>query len=186
MIVNLGLALWRMLAVRIIWRNGSVGYAIDMLATAAAALAVVSLGTGMVFAHAVLAGFALWQIFEWAAHRYLLHGLIRGQHWLHHRAPDGDAGVPPFVTIPLLLMALWAAVALIGDVAGRGVFCGFALGYLSYNLTHWAIHTGRWPRRGILGGVARRHDLHHRGVAANFNVLLPFADMAFGTYAAAN
>lgn len=159
------------------------GYFADMTITPVV-IAAVALATGIggAWASAAIAGFLLWQPFEWATHRHVLHGFMRAKHWLHHRSPTGDAGVPPFVTLPLLLVLLAACLALFGPVVGGGLFAGFAVGYETYNLTHWAIHAGHWPRTGFVGGVARRHDLHHRGVAANFNVLLPIVDLCSGTF----
>lgn len=168
---------------KIVWRNGRVGYFADMAITPIILIGVMlATGASEPLAYAAIAGFAAWQIFEWAAHRYVLHGLVRGQHWLHHREPTGDAGVPPVFTIPALLLLLALLILSFGPPIGGGLFAGFGLGYWTYNLTHWAIHAGYWPTSGLLSGVARRHALHHRGTPANFNVLLPICDLLFGTF----
>jgi hypothetical protein len=166
-----------------LFKNGMVGYFADIAITPVIVLAAgCATGVGVAWAHSAIAGFLLWQIFEWAMHRHLLHGPLRDQHWVHHRFPNGDTGVPAFITLPAVALLLLACLAAFGAKVGGGLFTGFAIGYETYNLTHWAIHSGRWPHTGWLGGVARRHALHHRGVAFNFNVLLPIADLMFGTY----
>lgn len=166
-----------------VWRNGHTGYFVDMAVTPIILLAV-SLMTGSTgpWLHAAAAGFIAWQPFEWVAHRHILHGPLRGQHWLHHRHPTGDAGVPPFITLPLILLLFVTLNLIAGQSVGGGFFVGFGFGYWTYNLTHWAIHAGYWPSTGLLAGVARRHKLHHHSVAVNFNVLFPICDLCFGTF----
>lgn len=168
---------------KLVWRNGLVGYFADMVVTPIILIAVmIATMETWLWPCAAVAGFLAWQPIEWAIHRHILHGPLRGQHWMHHREPAGDAGVPPFFTIPLLLGLLAAVIGAAGATIGGGFFTGIGLGYWTYNLTHWSIHAGYWPIDGLLGGVARRHKLHHRGVPANFNVLFPICDLLFGTY----
>ena len=168
------------------FRNSLAGYAADMALTPPIILiGALITGIGVPWALAGIVGFALWQVFEWFMHRHILHGWAKREHWKHHREPTGEAGIPPWLTLPAVVALFVVLVLLLGSAIGGGLFTGLAFGYWTYNLTHWAIHAGHWPRAGILGGIARRHDLHHRGVAANFNVLLPWADMAFGTYRSA-
>ena len=65
-----------------------------------------------------------------------------------------------------------------------------ALYYGAYEYTHWCMHLPRPKKRlmermHIVGWVFYRlnghHLLHHRYMGRNFNVVLPFWDLCFGT-----
>jgi hypothetical protein len=123
-----------------------------------------------------------WPLVEWWMHRFVLHRHFRHDHWHHHRDPLGhEGGILPL--LPDVLFVAMAAVTLpvAGASLGGAGLSGVAIGYGTYVWSHWLIHTRVWPRRGWLGGVARRHDVHHRGVEANYNVLIPLGDWVFGT-----
>jgi len=149
---------------------------------------------------AVAAVAAVQPWFEWALHRYVLHGPARtvaGQridpgapHRDHHRVPDDVAGA--------LLGTAYAAtngagVALLAGAVGMaaagpaGVVSGAAAGeaaLLAYEWTHLLSHSGvtprtRWYRR--LRAAHLRH--HHRDEAANFGVTSRLADRVAGTAA---
>ena len=130
-----------------------------------------------------LAGFFIgWPLVEWWMHRVLFHRLFRHEHWDHHADPQGDLSVVPPIMELILAMLFGLMVLAMGMQIGASVFSGFTLGYALYNDAHWCMHAGWWPRRGWLGAAARRHAVHHQGIEANYNVLLPVGDWLFRTY----
>lgn len=169
------------------FRTDKTEFEPDMFFTACWIVAVLALvlftrGKSLVLLNSAIGGFIAWQVFEWFFHRHVLHTLFRKQHDMHHRFPAGNYGVPMGMAQAVVGFTLLLFFVTMGLVVGGGAFVGFTFGYLTYTATHYVMHHLKWPRTGFLGGPARRHDLHHRGVAANYNVLLPFADMVFGTY----
>jgi sterol desaturase/sphingolipid hydroxylase (fatty acid hydroxylase superfamily) len=65
--------------------------------------------------------------------------------------------------------------------AHPAVGAGWMLGYVVYDLQHWAIHAR--PARSRYGAWVRRHHFHHHDEAPgrNYAVTLPLWDLAFGT-----
>lgn len=123
-----------------------------------------------------------WPLFEWWLHRELLHRWLRRAHWIHHVEPLGDTHILPLVPDALLLVTLGIMTAVFGRQTGAAVFVGFGSGYATYYYGHWCMHVGWWPDGGWLGEARSRHAVHHQGVEANYNVLVPLGDWMFGTY----
>ena len=147
-------------------------------------------------------------LFEWMLHRYLMHrpfGPLKypyQRHALvHHRIFKSDhtyhlMDEKDKMTIP---MAWWNGPALIAmamvpfatvDLLGGnwGLLCGAALAcsayYGAYEYMHWCMHLPRKrhvERSGIFFRLNGHHLLHHRYMHKNYNVVLPLADLCFGT-----
>jgi sterol desaturase/sphingolipid hydroxylase (fatty acid hydroxylase superfamily) len=73
-------------------------------------------------------------------------------------------------------------------VVERPGVCGAALAFTSYysvyEYLHWCMHLPRKrpvERSGIFFRLNGHHLLHHRYMHKNFNVVLPLADLLFGT-----
>lgn len=130
-------------------------------------------------------GYFSWVMFEWWFHAKLLHRRYRREHWVHHKRPSDihvNEQLPWQLTNGLLAAGSVFTVTLAGPY-GAAFAAALALGYLSYIGTHHALHQGLIrPTTPFLGAVVRRHELHHRGVEANFNVLCPLGDHLMGTY----
>jgi sterol desaturase/sphingolipid hydroxylase (fatty acid hydroxylase superfamily) len=69
-----------------------------------------------------------------------------------------------------------------------GILCGAALAtsayYGAYEYMHWCMHLPRKrhvERSGIFFRLNGHHLLHHRYMNRNYNVVLPLADLCFGT-----
>jgi hypothetical protein len=123
-----------------------------------------------------------WPIVEWWLHRYVLHRAFRRDHWHHHVNPLGhEGGILPLLPDAIFVAVSAVVIGVLGLALGAALLSGVAGSYAAYVWSHWLIHTGRWPRRGWLGAIARRHELHHLGVEANYNVLIPLGDLVFGT-----
>jgi len=139
-----------------------------------------------------LGGLFLWTLAEYVLHRYVFHYLgprlwQRRMHFVlhgvHHDFPqDTDRLVMPLgASIPLGVAFYFTFQALIGPALVDPLFIGFALGYLAYDGTHYAIHHFRMSSRW--GKWIKRHHMvhHHTGANARWGVSSPLWDWVFGT-----
>lgn len=137
------------------------------------------------------AGLMVWVLFEYAMHRYLFHWDARSEwcrqfvfvmHGNHHVDPNDRMRnlMPPVVSLPIG-GGVWAvSVALLG-MAGTWLFFGFILGYVLYDITHYACH--QWPMKGALAHMLKRHHMRHHFVdtEGNYAITGLFLDRLFGT-----
>ena len=119
----------------------------------------------------LLAGIFIWTITEYLLHRYIFHFVPKSKwglrlhfifHGVHHDFPR-DAKrlvMPPSASIPLALLFyllfLWLVPARMMDA----FFAGFLIGYLVYDMTHYAIHHGNFKSR-LMKSIKQHHMLHH-------------------------
>ena len=147
-------------------------------------------------------------LFEWTLHRYIMHRPLgkftypfKSHALVHHHIFKSDHTYhlihePDKWTIP---MAWWNGPVLIlvgltpflvaaissGQwviLAGAALAC--AAYYGAYEYMHWCMHLPRKrniERSGIFFRLNGHHLLHHRYMGKNFNVVLPLADLCFGT-----
>jgi hypothetical protein len=146
--------------------------------------------------------------FEYGFHRWVLHrrsGLLRHPYQmhalLHHRVFQGDAtyhvqheGDRDLILFEwwqgLLMLAarapaVWGLQAISGVPVFWGGMTALAVYYALYEYLHWCMHNpaGRWvEHRSAFRVLDAHHRLHHRLWRVNFNVVLPIADMVFGTF----
>ncbi len=146
---------------------------------------------------AFLLGVFLWTLTEYLMHRFVFHYDPKGErlqkifflfHGVHHAQPQLKTRLvmPPVVSIPLAavfygLFALLFGALLAAPHWVAPTFAGFVLGYLVYDMIHYATH--HWPMRwGYLKFLKRYHMTHHfKKPDAYFGVSSPLWDMVFGT-----
>ena len=144
-----------------------------------------------------LVGLFLWTVSEYTLHRFVFHFPAKGEkmerivflfHGIHHAQPQIKTRLvmPPVVSIPLAavffgLFYLIFAVILKAPQWFGPVFSGFIVGYLIYDLTHYATH--HFPMRsGYAKFIKRYHMQHHyKTPDQRFGVSSPLWDMVFGT-----
>jgi sterol desaturase/sphingolipid hydroxylase (fatty acid hydroxylase superfamily) len=144
-----------------------------------------------------LIGIFAWTLTEYTLHRFVFHYRARTArqerivflfHGVHHAQPKCKTRLvmPPIVSVPLALLFYGAYSVVVGRLLGAPqwiapLFAGFVLGYLCYDLTHYATH--HLPmRRGYLKLVKRYHMLHHyKTPGSRFGVSSPLWDHVFGT-----
>ena len=144
-----------------------------------------------------LIGIFAWTLTEYTLHRFVFHYRARTArqerivflfHGVHHAQPKCKTRLvmPPIVSVPLALLFYGAYSVVVGRLLGAPqwiapLFAGFVLGYLCYDLTHYATH--HLPmRRGYLKLVKRYHMLHHyKTPGLRFGVSSPLWDHVFGT-----
>jgi sterol desaturase/sphingolipid hydroxylase (fatty acid hydroxylase superfamily) len=140
----------------------------------------------------VALGLLIWTLFEYVMHRFLFHlklpsalwrKLVFITHGNHHSMP-GDPYrniMPPVVSVGLSSLIWLLFVELIGP-AGSVLFLGFGIGYVIYDVIHYACH--QLPMRGRILGALRQHHIrhHYAKTEGNFAITAIVWDRVFGTY----
>ena len=136
-------------------------------------------------------GLLVWSLFEYAMHRFLFHWdsdvapirwLVFAVHGNHHTTPNDPLRnlMPPLVSLPISA-AVWATCVAVLGMAGTWLFLGFIIGYVGYDVVHYACH--QWPMRGRIGMAIKRHHMRHHHVdeEANYAITAIFWDRMFGS-----
>jgi len=144
-----------------------------------------------------LVGLFLWTLAEYLLHRFLFHHhpttprqerIFFLFHGIHHAQPQVKTRlVMPFpVSLPLAaiffgLFYLILAVLLHSPEWVAPLMAGFLVGYLAYDLTHYAQH--HFPmRKGYAKFIKRYHMQHHyKDPDTRFGVSSPIWDWVFQT-----
>lgn len=138
-------------------------------------------------------GLVTWTLAEYWLHRLIFHwtkDTPRGRrihfllHGVHHDFPnDKDRLVMPLLTsAPLAVIFYTLFYVLLGGVKyAEPVYAGFALGYLCYDGTHYAVHHFKQSSR--IGRFLKRHHMlhHHADHDGGFGVSSPLWDIVFRT-----
>jgi len=137
-------------------------------------------------------GLFAWTFAEYVLHRWVFHwvnetGWGKRVHFLlhgvHHDFPnDKDRLVMPLLTsVPLAVIFYTLFTLTMTARFGEPFFAGFALGYLFYDGTHYAVHHFKQTSR--IGKYLKRHHMlhHHADHAGGFGVSTPFWDVVFRT-----
>ena len=144
-----------------------------------------------------LAGAILWTFAEYTLHRFLFHHKPTSPrqervfflfHGIHHAQPQVKTRlVMPFpVSIPMAVLFFLLFYAILGILLKvpqwvAPVMSGFLVGYLAYDLTHYATH--HFPMRSGYAKYIKRHHMqhHYKDPATRFGVSSPMWDWVFGT-----
>lgn len=149
----------------------------------------------------VLLGLFIWSLAEYTLHRFLFHYEPRTAaqekvfflfHGVHHAQPQLKSRLvmPPVLSIPMSAAFYGLFYVGVGRLGGlphwvAPLFAGFILGYLIYDLTHYATHHFAM-RSGYLKYLKRYHMMHHfKTPNARFGVSSPVWDKVFRTLPAA-
>ncbi|MGI8892019.1 MAG: sterol desaturase family protein [Bacteroidia bacterium] len=136
-------------------------------------------------------GLVMFSLFEYLVHRFVFHfepknekqkKVLYALHGVHHEFPrDKDRLVmPPVVSVVLAVVFFLVFKVAIGKFAFL-LFPGFASGYSTYLLIHYAVHAYR-PPQNFLKHLWIHHTLHHyKDTEAAFAVSFPLWDILFKT-----
>jgi sterol desaturase/sphingolipid hydroxylase (fatty acid hydroxylase superfamily) len=118
-----------------------------------------------------IGGVIAWTFTEYVLHRYVFHAHLPGKlgarisfvmHGVHHDYPKDSKRLVmvPTVSIPLAFIFYGLFCLLLGSALTAPVFAGFLMGYLIYDMTHYAIHhystkSPYWLK------LKQHHSLHH-------------------------
>ena len=145
----------------------------------------------------LLAGLFLWTFAEYILHRFLFHFPAKNAwqerlsflfHGIHHEQPRVKSRLvmPPAVSIPLALVFYGLFYLVLGLFLRipawiSPIFAGFILGYVLYDMTHYATH--HTPMRKGYFRMVRQQHMHHHFKTPNqrFGVTNPLWDYVFRT-----
>jgi sterol desaturase/sphingolipid hydroxylase (fatty acid hydroxylase superfamily) len=132
-----------------------------------------SAGAGpILFAMYFLGGLLIWTITEYLLHRFVFHYVPKSKwglrlhfifHGVHHDYPR-DARrlvMPPSASIPLAIGFYFLFSWFFSNKSHLyALFPGFILGYLIYDIMHYAMHHHQFKSK-IMRKVKQHHMLHH-------------------------
>ncbi|GEO10385.1 sterol desaturase family protein [Segetibacter aerophilus] len=116
-------------------------------------------------------GIFVWTATEYVLHRYLFHFVPKSEwglrlhfifHGVHHDYPRDSKRLVmvPSVSIPLAALFYFLFSLFLSDVNLYAFFPGFILGYLVYDMTHYAIHHANF-KSSFWKKIKQHHMLHH-------------------------
>jgi len=122
-------------------------------------------GLGLFFS-----GLFLWTIVEYVMHRFVFHFKVTSTlgkrihfifHGVHHDYPKDKLRLvlPPIVSIPLALFFYYLFSLFIKGDYIYPFFAAFLMGYLIYDMVHYAIH--HVQLKGKIWNVLKTHHLKH-------------------------
>ncbi len=137
-------------------------------------------------------GVFLWTLAEYTLHQFVFHyhpksalgkRLFWILHGVHHDYPSDPLRLvmPPIISLPLAVLFYSLFTLLIGEQYAPSLMAGFTLGYLIYDISHYAIH--HFNIKGSYFGWIREHHLRHHfsDPERGFGVSSPLWDMVFKT-----
>lgn len=136
-------------------------------------------------------GVVLWTVTEYALHRFVFHFeprsavlkqvifVIHGNHHADSNDPLRNL-MPPIVSLPVC-GAIWALSIWIFGPSGTWFLLGFMLGYVTYDLVHYACH--QLPMKGRIARVLKTHHMRHHRLRApgNYAITGMIWDRIFAT-----
>jgi sterol desaturase/sphingolipid hydroxylase (fatty acid hydroxylase superfamily) len=148
---------------------------------------------------ALILGIFMWTLTEYLVHRWVFHyhpndprmqKIFFMFHGVHHAQPQCKTRLvmPPAASIPMAAVFIVAFYLVVGTLLGLPhwvgpLIAGFILGYVAYDMTHYATH--HMPMHGrILKFLKRYHMLHHfKTPDQRYGVSSPMWDYVFRTTA---
>jgi sterol desaturase/sphingolipid hydroxylase (fatty acid hydroxylase superfamily) len=137
-------------------------------------------------------GLFIWSITEYVLHRFVFHFKPKGKfgerihfifHGVHHDYPSDSRRLvmPPSVSVPLAVLFFFLFRYMIGEIYVYPFFAGFLVGYLFYDMTHYAIHHFNMHSKFWLE-IKNHHMRHHYlDPTKGFGVSTPIWDLIIGT-----
>jgi sterol desaturase/sphingolipid hydroxylase (fatty acid hydroxylase superfamily) len=138
-------------------------------------------------------GVFIWTITEYLLHRFIFHWELKSKlgarihfifHGVHHDYPSDSRRLvmPPSVSIPLATLFFFLFRFLIGDISVMPFFAGFLIGYLFYDISHYAVHHFNMHSKFWLA-IKNHHIKHHyQDPDKGYGVSSPIWDYVFRTH----
>jgi sterol desaturase/sphingolipid hydroxylase (fatty acid hydroxylase superfamily) len=140
----------------------------------------------------IIFGIAIWTFTEYTLHRFVFHFEPKSEfgarlhfifHGVHHDYPSDSRRLvmPPSVSVPLAIVFYFLFTLILNEVNNTSFFVGFLIGYLCYDMTHYAIHHYNMHNRFWLA-IKNHHMRHHyMDSRKGFGVSSPLWDEVMGT-----
>ncbi len=140
----------------------------------------------------IILGIAVWTLTEYTLHRFIFHFEFKSEfgakihfifHGVHHDYPNDSKRLvmPPSVSIPLAILFFYIFTLILGSINVAAFFVGFILGYLAYDMTHYAVHHFNMHNKFWLA-IKNHHMKHHyMDSTKGFGVSSPVWDEVMGT-----
>ncbi len=123
------------------------------------------------FAMYFLIGLAVWTATEYLLHRFIFHYHPTSEygkrihfifHGVHHDYPRDKKRLvmPPSASIPLATLFYFLFSLFLQQKQLFAFFPGFLLGYLVYDMLHYAMHHYNF-KSGLMKKIKQHHMLHH-------------------------
>jgi len=151
-------------------------------------------GMGIItFLELFILGLFVWTFTEYIMHRFVFHYMPEDKPWaqrlhfifhgVHHDYPSDSKRLvlPPSVSIPLAAGFYFLFNAVLPANNVFAFFPGFLLGYLIYDISHYAIHHFNF-KGNIWKKIKQHHMLHHyQDPDKGYGVSSPLWDKIFGS-----
>lgn len=116
-------------------------------------------------------GVVTWTAAEYVLHRFMFHYVPKSKwglrlhfifHGVHHDYPRDSKRLVmvPSVSIPLAALFYFLFSLFLSQTNLYAFFSGFIIGYLFYDMVHYAIHHANF-KSGIWKKIKQHHMLHH-------------------------
>jgi 4-hydroxysphinganine ceramide fatty acyl 2-hydroxylase len=141
-------------------------------------------------AESFIGGLFVWTFVEYILHRFIFHYMPKPKwaqrlhfifHGVHHDYPS-DAKrlvMPPSASIPLAVGFFYLFNALLPVNCVYAFFPGFIIGYLVYDMSHYAIHHFNF-KGNFWKKIKQHHMLHHyQDPTKGYGVSSPLWDKIF-------
>lgn len=140
----------------------------------------------------VAAGLTVWSFSEYILHRFVFHFYPKSKlgkrihfifHGVHHDYPN-DAKrlvMPPSASIPMALGLYFLFQLILPAGTLYAFFAGFLVGYLIYDMTHYALHHANF-KSSFWMALKKHHMLHHyQDSTKGYGVSSPIWDKIMGS-----
>lgn len=140
----------------------------------------------------ILVGLFVWTVTEYFLHRFVFHWELKSKlgkqihfifHGVHHDYPSDSRRLvmPPSVSIPLAAIFYFLFRVILGESFVHPFFIGFLIGYLFYDITHYAIHHFNMHSKFWL--MIKNHHMkhHYQDPHKGYGVSTPLWDLIIGT-----
>lgn len=119
----------------------------------------------------IVLGLAVWTFTEYNLHRFVFHWCPPGEigkrihfmfHGVHHDYPRDSKRLVmvPAVSLPLAVLFYFTFRLILGNFYVEPFFVGFVIGYLFYDMTHYALHHANFKSKFWLD-LKQHHMIHH-------------------------
>ena len=140
----------------------------------------------------VILGIVIWSLTEYTLHRFIFHFEFKSEfgakihfifHGVHHDYPNDSKRLvmPPSVSVPLAVLFYFLFILILGTIYVAPFFVGFILGYLSYDMTHYAVHHFNMHNKFWLALKNHHMKHHYMDSTRGFGVSSPVWDEVMGT-----